>query len=104
MNELTIYNTEGLINRELANQLESTIISEVTHACTNIMHAENHDIMLYHYWGINYFLDIMRYSIFDMNSEYKVFFEERETQIILAHNYYYDNAKKDFENAHKRLF
>lgn len=89
-------------NRE--NELKQAISSEVEYARNKIIHAENHDQMLFYYWGISYYLDAIQYRFFDMDSKYKDFFEKMNTRVKQAYDYYYDNAKKDFENAHKRLF
>ena len=90
------YNTEVILNK---------IRQEVEKACTQIINADNHDSMLYNYWGVSYFLDAMRFEFFDeYNTDVEDFFKLMNDNVRTAYCIYYENAKKDFENAHKRLF
>ena len=94
------YNTEEILDK---------IRQEVERACTMIIEADNHDSMLYNYWGVSYFLNVMELEYFERYTELKDFFKLMNGNVQTM-DYLeqflenYENAKKDLENAHKRLF
>lgn len=73
---------------------------EVKEACERIIKSERRDEMLYHYFGAAYVTDFaLDIGIITLEEHQKY-----GNMLDEAHDKYYENAKKDFEKAHKRIF